>query len=240
MSITPILGAMKHTNIAPSFTPEPNLFRAMAHVRETVTRFEALASDWNSSSGKVTSQNGGYLYNSQIKVGRSPKTGKVLLSESRGQQRTGHQMLESSGIKAELITAFLDLETAILSLPVFSNPKYQLRFQSWSQGRGMYFLQDISLCPFGRSSDLLSRLTLAMEKIGHIKTNEDAPLWIVGQRVIPANTAEDAFLIFWALSALKENDMKNVEKRMSKPPKALVGKLEDMSRIHETCTSLMT
>ena len=237
--MTPIIGSMKHTDVAPTFTPQYNPQIAFENIQNAVERFQQTIENWRKTAGETpASWDKRRTIPSKISLKRSPKTGKVLFSESRQQNRTGHDVFQSSTIKPKTIDAFINLETQILSIPALSHPGFRFSFQSWRDETGMYSLQDCPLTPYARHIDFLNRIQWMIKKLKPISVHYNDPLWIVDKKIIPAASAVNALLVYKTFHAMREQNDK-MDQNFNKIPNVNVGKLENMEMVKEQWTSLI-
>lgn len=234
----PILGSMKHADIAPTFSANFDTDSLVSTIESAVKNFHAIVEAWSRTSAEVRNQHYGYMHKSQVKLGRSKKTGKMVFSESRNQQRTAHQTIEGSFTKPQIITAFLGVESAILSIPALAHAGNRMAYRNFQDNRGMYFINDVSLNPYAEPESFLSRMMIAIKRLEGITVAPDAPLWMVGSKILPADSAETAYHTYWVLDAIGER-LEKIDAKMKKPPNVLVGKLANMEEVKATCASLM-
>lgn len=208
----PIIGSMKHAKLPKIVNPNPNTAQALNNVIKSLDAFETLLEKW----GEKSSKHGKHNYQSNLSIGRSLKTGKILLSESRGQKRSGHDELSAATIKPRVITAFHDFETALLTVPVFAHPDTRLNMRMFTNGRIYFTINDCVILGYGTKKSLREILTWIIDKTSNANVTPESPLWIVDKNVFPAENPLSALIIHNVCQAAGENKEDKQRKLLAK------------------------
>jgi hypothetical protein len=197
----PILGSMKHAKLPKIVNPNPNTAQAVDDVIKALDAFEVLLKKW----GEKSTKHGKYNYHSHLRVGRSLKTGKILLSESRDQKRSGHDELSAAMIKPQVIEAFHAFETALLTVPVFAHPETRLNMTTYMNGRVYFTINECGILGYGTQKSLREILTWIIDMTANASVTPDSPLWIVDKNIFPAEDPLSALIIHNVCRAAGEN-----------------------------------
>lgn len=233
--ISPILGSMKHANLPKIVSPNPNTAEVVDNVVAAVDAFQVTLDKWNNKSGKV----GKYNYQSRLRVGRSPKTGKIVLSESRKQNRSGHDELSAAIIKPQVITAFHELETAMLTIPVFAHQATRLNVTSYSENHLYFTVNDCGITLYNTEKSMREILTWIIDMTANATVTPDAPLWIVDKHVFPAADPLSALIVHNVCKAAGENKKEKQSKILTKS-NLKIGLWQDTEALKEGLSKAFT
>jgi len=230
----PFTGASRHAPIPMQIAPSHDIDSLMTELERATEAFLATVADWRATAGSVASSyNPASLSDSSLTLKRSPKSRKIVFTESRKQDRSAHQKLNAAGIKAEVIDRFAQLETAILSIPALAHKGWDLSYRTWRPNDHQLSLQKFVIGGIysykkeegSALEKMLERLSFLARALAPIDTRPDAPLWIVGPKLIPANSAEEALFLHSVLDAAKGSPEHRLN-ALRNPKTVLIGRAE--------------
>lgn len=170
-----------------------------------------------------------------IRVGRTP-TGRISVSENqRDQKRTGHAHLEISLLKPKMIEAFLDLEQALRAYPFLAHPFWKLGTSANTNRDNLSVtLNGHSLVQWSGTNTEANDISWLLSQIENVSLPENAPLWIVGKDVFPAQSPEQALWLSTVMqnAGKKDPKVKPLKRIPNVGPKLDAKDLEAAYRAH--------
>jgi hypothetical protein len=226
--INPVIGSLKQTKMSKDILHIENTSVLKQNILNKWEDLQNAFDNWKKSARNI--QHKSYVTKSTIKLSRSETTQKILLSETRNQDRSAHQTFAAAESKAHLIKMFHAYETAILSIPALGHNTLTLTVESGHvDGAPRIFINSFPIIKWNAKIDEshTNSLLWIIDKLEGIKVNENSPQWIVNNTLITADTKDEAVILYQVLKKAPL-DPKDREKQLKKIPKRFfVGLLEN-------------